>query len=104
MVIRNRAVNASGGIGEVVVPLGKVAVWGEGAVVAAGLQVDFDVLYPSRAGFQVASEISTATQGSAEHAYVKIFWYISGQLVILPQAMRRWTRSKDSSPRAQGLS
>jgi hypothetical protein len=104
VVIRNRAVDASCGIRKVVVPLGEVAVWGERAVVAAGLQVNFDMFYPPRTGFQVAGEISTATQGSAGHAYVNIFWYISGQLVILPQAILRWTKSKDSSPRAHGLS
>lgn len=104
VVIRNGAVNASCGIGEVIVPLGEVAVWREGAIVTAGLQVNLDMFYPPRTGFQVSSEISMATQGSAEHAYVNIFWYISGQLVILPQAIRRWIRSNDSSPRAHGLS
>ena len=36
--------------------------------------------------------------------YEKIFWYSSGQLETLPEAIWRWIRSKLSSPRLQMLS
>jgi len=37
-------------------------------------------------------------------AYEKTFWYISGQLETLPQSIRKWTRSHESSPNIHGLS
>lgn len=73
-------------------------------VVATRLQINLDVLYPARAGSQVSSRISTEAQGQRQHAYEKTFWYSSGQLDTLPQAIRMWTRSQESSPSIQGLS
>lgn len=61
-------------------------------VVTAWLEVDFDMLYPSVTGIEVPGNTSVGGEFPAEHgengSYAKIFWYNSGQLVTLPQAIR----------------
>ena len=63
VVVSNGSIYPSCGILEVVVPLGEVAVLRERAVVAAGLEVDLNVLYPPGPGLEVAGGVSISHAG-----------------------------------------
>jgi hypothetical protein len=89
-VVRDWAVHPLRRVGEVVVPADDCAVGSERLVGTAGFQIDLDVFYPALAGLQVSVVVSLENAPMERlEAHAKIFWYKSGQLQTLPQAMRR---------------
>ena len=56
MLILDRLVETVGGFLQVVVPLDEIRVSGKSSIVAARLQVNFDLFYPSNAGLEMSAD------------------------------------------------
>jgi hypothetical protein len=67
-------------------------------IVAAGYDVDFNLLEPPKTRLEMSGQMSEIVELRwGRFSHLNTFWYISGQLVMLPLSIRICIKSQESN-------